>query len=111
MTPHQREVVLDAYANGESTLWLKRSDVIDRMEAAGYLDGYHVTPAGAEAAGIAWADFLVRLHGDALADLNQEYPAADEVAWLREMLHDLDGTAGLLMKSLDRIERALRATK
>lgn len=114
MTPHQREVVLDAYANGESTLWLKRSDVIDRMEAAGWLDGYHVTPAGAEGAGIAWAAFLDRLHSDALNDDADLYPAHEDVEGLRRQIERLPDAVGrtivdIMNERLARIEAALRA--
>ncbi|MGI5247547.1 hypothetical protein [Dactylosporangium sp. CA-139066] len=114
MTPHQLEVILDAYASGEGSLWLKRSDVIDRMEAAGYLDGYHVTPAGAEAAGVPWADFLDRLHGDALIDAADLYPAHEEVERLRLQFNRLPSSVSpvivdTMRRRLDIIEAALRA--
>lgn len=116
MTPYQREVILDAFANGESTLWSKRSDVIDRMEAAGYLDGYHVTPVGAEAAGITWADFLDRLQGDALADEANPYPAHEEVKRLRLQFDRLPSNVrteivDTMRGRLDVIEQALRASR
>jgi hypothetical protein len=113
MTPHQREVILDAFASGEVSLWNKRSDVIDRMEAAGWLDGYHVTPAGAEAAGIAWADFLDRLHGDASDDAANLYPAHEDVERLRLQFDRLLNTVSpavvdVMRERLNRIEAVLR---